>query len=81
MTASQRSNWGKSEVLKFHTLKFFAILREIFSIAQMAGAIKPHDIKRVFILYVRRKTITKGSHQTTIRQRRQTRRGLRKING
>lgn len=47
----------------------------------MAGAIKPHDIKRVFILYVRQDTIQKRSHQTTIKQRSQTRRGLSKING
>nr|WP_105453522.1 hypothetical protein [Escherichia coli] len=60
-------------------MKFFAVFREVFTIAQMVGAIKPHDIKRVFMLYARRKTITKGSHQTTIKQRRQTRCGLHKI--
>ncbi|PSY69322.1 hypothetical protein C7B06_25950 [Escherichia coli] len=60
-------------------MKFFSVFREVFTITQMAGAIKQHDIKRVFILYVRQVTIAKGSHQTTIKQRRQTRRGLHKI--
>ncbi|HHO9801474.1 TPA: hypothetical protein ACRZFK_000372, partial [Escherichia coli] len=55
------------------------VFREVFTITQRVRAIKPHDIKRVFMLYARRKTITKGSHQTTIKQRSQTRRGLRKI--
>ncbi|EAC1200670.1 hypothetical protein ERU76_18065 [Escherichia coli] len=60
-------------------MKFFSVFREVFTITQMAGAIKQYDIKRVFILYVRQATIAKGSHQTTIKQRRQTRCGLHKI--
>lgn len=40
---------------------------------------KQHDIKRVFMLYARRETITKGSHQKIVKQRSQTRRGMHKI--
>ncbi|EFI9566402.1 hypothetical protein G5G56_003438 [Escherichia coli] len=60
-------------------MKFFAVFREVFTIAQMAGVTESHDIKRVFILYVEQDTIAKGSQRKIVKQRSQTRRGLRKI--